>query len=87
MDFIMRLPDINGYNALLVCVDKFGKLCWLIPCRAGESELSAPAIAKLFFEHVVHLYGVPHIVLHDQDPRFVRLCVALLLLFRACRSC
>ena len=70
MDFITGLPDINGYNALLVCVDKFGKLCRLILCRAGENELSAPAIAKLFFEHVVRLYGVPRVVLHDRDPRF-----------------
>ena len=70
MDFITGLPDINGYNALLVCVDKFSKLCRLIPCRAGENELSAPAVAKLFFEHVVRLYGVPHVVPHDRDPRF-----------------
>ena len=58
MDFITGLPDINGYNALLVCIDKFGKLCRLIPCRAGENDLSAPAIVKLFFEHVLCLYGV-----------------------------
>ena len=70
MEFITGLSDINGYNALLVCVDKFGKLCQLIPCRAGENELSAPAVAKLFFKYVVHLYGVPCVVLHDQDPRF-----------------
>ena len=70
MDFITGLSDINGFNALLVCVDKFGKLCWLISCRAGDNELSAPAITKLFFEYVVHLYGVPCVVLHDQDPRF-----------------
>ena len=70
MDFITGLPDINGVNALLVCVDKFGTLSQLILCRAGENELSAPAIAKLFFENVVHLYGVSHVVLHDRDPRF-----------------
>ena len=67
MDFITGLPDINGFSALLVCVDKFGKLCRLITCRVGENELSAPTLAKLFFEHVVHLYGVPHIMLHDRD--------------------
>ena len=70
MDFLTGLPDINGFNALLVCVDEFGKLCRLIPCRAAENELSAPAIAKLFFEHVVRLYGVPRVMLHDRDPRF-----------------
>ena len=70
MDFITGLPDINGFNALLVCIDKFSKLCRLIPCRAGENELSAPAIAKLFFEYVACLYGVLRVVLHDRDPRF-----------------
>ena len=65
MAFITGLLDINGFNALLVCVDKFGKLYWPIPCRAGENEFSAPAITKLFFEHVVHLYGVAPVVLHD----------------------
>ena len=70
MDFITGLPDINGFNALLVCVDEFGKLCWLIPCSSGENEFSAPATAKLFFEHIVRLYGVPRVVLHDRDPRF-----------------
>ena len=70
MDFITGLPDINEFNALLVCIDNFGKLCRLILCMAGENKLSAPAIAKLFFEHGVHLYGVPRVVLHDRDPRF-----------------
>ena len=70
MDFITRLPDVSGFNALLVCVDNFGKLCQLIPCGAGENELSAPAITKLLFEHIVRLCGVPHVVFHDCDPRF-----------------
>ena len=55
MDFITGLSDINRFNTLLVCVDKLGKLCWLIPYRAGENELSTPAIIKLLFDHVVHL--------------------------------
>ena len=70
IDIITGLPEINGYNALIVCVDKFGKLCRLIPCRAGENALSATEIAQLFFDNVVRLYGVPRYVLHDRDPRF-----------------
>ena len=70
MDFITGLPDINGFNVLLVCVDKFGKPCRLFSCRAGKNELSTLAIAKLFFEHVVCLYGTPRVMLHESDPRF-----------------
>ena len=51
-----------------MCVDKFGKLCRLIPYKAGESKLSAPAIARLFFDNVVRLFGVPRYMLHDRDP-------------------
>ena len=52
------LPEVNGYNALMV-VDKMGKLSWLVPCRAGENQLTAPEVAKLFFENWVRFFGVP----------------------------
>ena len=35
-DFMTDLPEINGYNVLMVVVYKFGKLSRLVPCRAGE---------------------------------------------------
>ena len=45
IDFMTDLPEINGYNALMVIVDKFGKLNRLVPCRAGEGQLTAPQVA------------------------------------------
>ena len=36
IDFKTDLPEVNGYNVLMVVVDKFGKLSQLVPCRAGE---------------------------------------------------
>ena len=36
LDFMTDLPEVNGYNALLVIMDKFGKLSRLVPCRVGE---------------------------------------------------
>ena len=70
MDFVTGLPDLENKNALFVCVDKFSKLCRLVPCRVGEKELDAPAVAQLFFDNVIRLFGVPCFVLHDHDPRF-----------------
>lgn len=70
MDFIVDLPEVRGYNGLLTCVDKFSKLTRIIPVRVGEGQLTASEVAKLFFENVVRLYGVPHSVLHDRDVRF-----------------
>ena len=59
------LPKINGYNDLMVVLDKMGKLSQLVPCRAGENQLTAPEVAKLFFENWVRFFGVPKYVIHD----------------------
>ena len=45
MDFMTDLPEINGYNALIVVLNKFGRLSQLVPCRAGEGQLTAPQVA------------------------------------------
>ena len=49
MDFISDLPLVTvgnaSFNGVLVLVDKFSKLCRLIPVFKGEGELSAPAVA------------------------------------------
>lgn len=70
MDFITDLPNCGNFNAIFTCVDKFTKLVRLMPCFVGAGNLSAPEVAKLFFENVVRFYGLPKVVLHDRDPRF-----------------
>ena len=70
MDFITDLPLCNGSNAIFTCVDKLSKFVRLIPCFVGEGALSAPAVAALFFEHVVRVFGMPCVVLHDRDLQF-----------------
>ena len=34
--FMTDLPAVEGFNALMVLVDKLGKLSQLVPCRARE---------------------------------------------------
>ena len=36
LDFMTDLLEVNEYNALLIIIDKFGKLSRLLLCRAGE---------------------------------------------------
>ena len=67
MDFITDLPPCGGFNGIYTCVDKLTKFVKLIPVSIGEGVLSAPEVARLFFEHVVQLFGIPHMVLHDRD--------------------
>ena len=48
---MVELPEVNGFNALLVIINNLGKLLRLVPCRAGEGQLTAPEVAKLFLEN------------------------------------
>mgnify|MGYP000306105644 CR=1 FL=1 len=70
MDFVTDLPMVNGYNGFMCCVDKYSKFTRLVPVQVGENALSAPEVARLFFENIVFLFGVPASVLTDRDPRF-----------------
>ena len=68
MDFITHLPlTERGYDAILTCVDRFSKLCILIPCT---TTIDAATTARLFFEHVVCRYGMPEKIISDRDVRF-----------------
>ena len=64
------LPEINGYYALMVIVDKFGKFNWLVPCRVGEGQLTALQVAQLFFNNWVRFFGVPWYVINDCNVHF-----------------
>ena len=55
----MGFPLDNNCNAMFVCIDKLTKLVCLVPCAAGEGELSAAATARLFLHHIVRYFGVP----------------------------
>lgn len=71
MDFVTDLPPCKGgYTGIFTCVDRLTKYVRLVPVRIGEGELRAEQVARLFFEHVVTIFGVPREVLHDRDPRF-----------------
>ena len=70
MDFITSLPEDQGSNAIFTCIDKLTKLVRLTHCHMGEGLLSAEQTAKLFYDNVVRLFGVPNTILHDRDVQF-----------------
>ena len=71
MDFITGLPLCGGkYNAIYTCVDRLTKFTRLTPCSLGAGELTAEAVAAMFFDSVVRQFGIPDTVVHDRDPRF-----------------
>ena len=63
MDFF-ALPDSQGFDRVLLVVDRFSKFIVLIPT---VSKLDAPAAAKLFLDNVAYRFGFPDTVTGDRD--------------------
>jgi len=65
MDFIGGLPKYRkGHDYLYVVVDRFSKMCILIPC---SKQIVAKQTAKLFSEHVWVPFGLLTSIVSDQD--------------------
>ena len=68
MDFITQLPPTeDGYDSILVCVDKLSKMAHFI---ATHTTATAMDIAKLYIEHVFKYHGLPRVIISDRDSRF-----------------
>ena len=65
MDFLISLPKNGVSTSILVVVDRFSKLVHLIPLL---SSTEAKDVAAAFFNSVVHLHGLPVIIILDRDP-------------------
>ena len=63
MDFITDLPNSNGYDTILVVIDRLTKMSHFIPCR---KELDAQQFATLFMQHIVRLHGIPRDIIADR---------------------
>jgi hypothetical protein len=57
MDFVVGLPLSEGYNVILVVVDRFTKYAHFVPLH---HPYSAPLVARVFVDSIVKLHGIPH---------------------------
>jgi transposase InsO family protein len=68
MDLITQLPRTqNGFDAILVVVDKSSKM---IHCIPTTTTVTAPQLASLFFREIIRFHGLPSSIISDRDPRF-----------------
>jgi Integrase zinc binding domain len=68
LDFIVKLPESNGYDTILTITDHdCSKAALFIPCN---ETIDSEGIAKLYASHVVPHYGLPQKIISDRDPRF-----------------
>jgi hypothetical protein len=63
MDYMSGLPSTkHGNDFVFVVVDRFSKMVIMIACK---KNITAEAIAKIFFERVWVHFGIPHSIISD----------------------
>ena len=68
MDFITRLPMVQGKDCIFVVVDRLTKYAHFIAILA---RYIAAQVAELFFRDIFRLHGLPKIIVSDRDSRFM----------------
>ena len=66
-DFITKLPLAQGYNAILVVVDRLTKMAHFVPTT---ERTSAEGLARLFRDNIWKLHGLPDSIISDRGPQF-----------------
>ena len=66
MDWIIDLPESNGYIQIWVIVDRFTKMAHLIPLPKKVSDKN---MAKIFLPEIWKIYGLPTDIVSDQDTK------------------
>ncbi|CAI7740239.1 unnamed protein product [Closterium sp. NIES-53] len=68
LDFMTGLPSTSrGHDSILVVIDKFSKMGHFIPTNATAI---AEATARLFFDRIITIHGIPATLISDRDPKF-----------------
>ena len=68
MDFITSLPRTSrGHDAIWVIIDHLTKLAHFLPIK---KTFPLNWLAKLYFEEIVRLHGIPASIVSNRDLRF-----------------
>ena len=68
MDFITDLPISDGYDTILVVIDRLTKMSHFIPCN---KNLDAQQFATLFLKEIIRLHDIPRDLITDRGGLFI----------------
>ena len=67
MDFITDLPNSDGYDTILIVIDRLTKMSYFIPCK---KDLDTRQFATLFLKEIIRLHGIPRNIITDRGSLF-----------------
>jgi len=67
MDFVVGLPECEGFDAIWAVVDRLSKMRHIIPCH---TTVDALGLAELFLRKVIRLHGLPLTIISDWGLQF-----------------
>ncbi|KAH0603186.1 uncharacterized protein H6S33_008190, partial [Morchella sextelata] len=67
MDFVTGLPESEGYDAIMVVVDRLTKMRHLLPCN---TTVNSEDVAQLYLRNIWKLHGLPTHVTSDRGTQF-----------------
>lgn len=68
VDFIVGLPISEGYNSIMVVVDRFTKMAEFLPCN---QNITAKGSAMIFLREIFSRHGLPDEIISDRGPQFI----------------
>ena len=68
MDFHEMPKERQGYDTVMLVIDRFGKRPISIPCR---KTVDAKEAARLYIQYPYRIYGPPLTIVSDRGPQFI----------------
>ena len=68
MDFGKGVPLSRGKTTILIVVDRLSKYAHFFPLT---DPYIAIRVARLFFDNIFKLHGLPKSIVYDRDPTFI----------------
>ncbi|EEA26632.1 retrovirus polyprotein, putative [Talaromyces marneffei ATCC 18224] len=68
MDYIVKLPESDNCNTILVVMDRLTKYAHFIPT---VEEINAEGLAQILMEEVFKHHGIPEIIVSDRGATFL----------------
>jgi hypothetical protein len=67
LDFVTKIPKLEGKHSIFIVVDKLTKYGHLL---AMSSTTKAGQIADVLLMDIHKLYGWPEVIISNKDPKF-----------------